>query len=180
VKAAMERAMKRRIINKQNNSSGCVVCGDRNKFSLGTRFFDLETGEVAAIFHTEEWHQGYPGRVHGGMSAAVLDETIGRAICAVEPETWGVTIELDLKYRKPVPTGAELTAVGRMTRNARKVFEGSGELLLPDGTVAVEARGKYFKVAISDIVTDEFLAGEWYKIEEEGEPSEIETGAVRS
>jgi uncharacterized protein (TIGR00369 family) len=166
--------LKHKIVNKQNNSSGCVVCGDRNRFSMNTRFYDLENGSVAAVFRTEEWHQSYPGRVHGGLVAAVLDETVGRAICVVEPETWGVTVSLALKYRKPVPTGATLRAVGRLTRNTRKLFEGSGEILLPDGTVAVECTGKYVKMHPSDLVDAEFLDREWYRVEDEDEPSELE------
>ncbi|MDR0425445.1 MAG: PaaI family thioesterase [Clostridiales Family XIII bacterium] len=165
--------MKHKITGKQNNSSGCLVCGDHNELSLNTRFYELDNGEVAAVFRTEEWHQSYPGRVHGGMSAAVLDETIGRALCVTEPEIWGVTIELELKYRKPVPTGAVLTAVGRITRNTRKIFEGTGEILLPDGTVAVEAKGKYFKMQIKELVNGKFLDDEWYQIEEDI-PEEID------
>jgi uncharacterized protein (TIGR00369 family) len=166
--------MKHKIVNKQNNSSGCVVCGDRNGFSLNTRFYDLENGEVVAVFHTEEWHQSYPGRVHGGLIAAVLDETVGRAICVVEPEMWGVTVSLEIRYKKPVPTGATLRAVGRLTRNTRKLFEGSGEILLPDGSVAVECAGKYVKMRPDELVDVEFLDREWYRIEDEGEPSEMD------
>ncbi|MDR1572354.1 MAG: PaaI family thioesterase [Clostridiales Family XIII bacterium] len=168
--------MKRRVVNKQFNSSRCVVCGDRNQFSLKTRFYDLDNGEVAAVFRTEDWHQSYPGRVHGGILSAVLDETIGRAIWVTSPDTWAVTVELELKFRKPVPTDAELKALGRVTRDARRLFEGSGEILLPDGTVAVEAKGKYFKMPVGEIASEKFLESEWYRIEDEAEPDEIELG----
>jgi uncharacterized protein (TIGR00369 family) len=166
--------MKHKIVNKQNNSSGCVVCGDRNGFSMNTRFYDLENGDVAAVFRTEEWHQSYPGRVHGGLVAAVLDETIGRTICVVEPDTWGVTVTLEIKYKKPVPTGATLRAVGKLTRNTRKLFEGSGEILLADGSVAVACTGKYLKMRPQDLVDTAFLDREWYRIEDADELSELE------
>jgi uncharacterized protein (TIGR00369 family) len=170
----LRRAMKHKIIDKQNNSSGCVVCGDRNRFSLNARFYNLENGDVVALFHTEEWHQSYPGRVHGGLIAAVLDETVGRTICAVEPDTWGVTAALEIKYRKPVPTDAALRAVGRLTRNTRKLFEGSGEILLPDGSVAASCTGKYMKMYPRELVDVSFLDNEWYRIEDADEPSELE------
>jgi uncharacterized protein (TIGR00369 family) len=168
--------MKYRVVNKQNNSSRCVVCGDHNKFSLGARFYDLENGEVAAVFHTEDWHQSYPGRLHGGLAAAVLDETIGRAMWVAEPDTWAVTVELTLRYKKPIPTDATLKAIGRVTRDTRKIFEGSGEILLPDGSVAAEGSGKYLKMPVGNIADEEFLAREWYRIEDEDEPAEIEIG----
>lgn len=165
--------MKHKVTGKQNNSARCVVCGDQNPFSLGTRFYNLEDGALAALFRTQDWHQSYPGRVHGGMIAAILDETIGRAICVEEPDCWGVTVELTLKYKKPVPTDAELKCIGRVTRNSRKIFEGEGKLLLPDGEIAATASGKYMKMSVSQIAGDAFAQSEWYYLEEE-EPEEIE------
>ena len=159
--------MGRRIVSKQFNSSDCVVCGYRNTFSLGARFYNSENGEVIAVFVPEDIHQGYPGRLHGGMAAAVLDETIGRAICIHDEHMWGVTVELELKYRKPTPVGVELKVVGRLTRDARRIFEGSGELLLPDGSVAVEAKGRYFKIPMDDMVDHAFIENDWQYIEED-------------
>ncbi|MDR0570389.1 MAG: PaaI family thioesterase [Clostridiales Family XIII bacterium] len=152
---------------KQNNSSGCVVCGDKNDFSMGTRFYETESGEVVSVFFPRKRHEGYPGRLHGGMAAALLDETIGRAICVSHPDTWGVTVELEVKYHKPLPTETELRAVGRITRDSRKIFEGSGEILLSDGTVAVEAKGKYFKIPMNEMVDKSFIENDWYYIQEE-------------
>lgn len=166
--------MKYKVTRKQNNSSRCIVCGTDNKFSLNSRFYELENGELACKFRTEDWHQSYPGRTHGGMAAAILDELIGRAMCIDEPDCWGVTVELNLKYKKPVPTEADLTAVARVTRNSRKIFEGTGELLLPDGTVAVEASGKYMKMPVGKIAEGDFVDNEWYLLEEESDPVEIE------
>lgn len=164
--------MKHKVTGKQNNSSRCIVCGDKNPLSLKTRFYELENGELAALFETLDQHQSYPGRTHGGIAAAILDETIGRAVCITEPETWGVTVELNVKYKVPVPTDTKLKAIGRITRNTRRLFEGEGELLLPDGTVAATAWGKYMKLNINDI-SEMDLESEWYTIDEE-DPAEID------
>ncbi|MCL1981686.1 MAG: PaaI family thioesterase [Clostridiales bacterium] len=165
--------MKYKITTKQNNSSNCMVCGVENEFGLKGRFYELENGELAVTFHSSGWHQSYPGRVHGGIAAAVLDELIGRAMCIDEPGMWGVTVELCVKYKKPVPTDADLLAVARVTKNSRKLFEGTGELLLPDGGVAATAWGKYMKMPIEKISGREFTEKEWFLIEEE-DPEEIE------
>jgi len=166
--------MKYKVTRKQNNSSRCIVCGTDNKFSLNSRFYELENGELACKFRTEDWHQSYPGRTHGGMAAAILDELIGRAMCIDEPDCWGVTVELNLRYKRPVPTEADLKAIARVTRNSRKIFEGCGELLLPDGTVAVEAFGRYMKMPVDKIADDDFVDKEWYLLEEENDPEEME------
>lgn len=83
-----------------------------------------------------EEHLSYPGRLHGGISFAILDETIGRAVTIAHPGTWGVTAELTLRYRKPLPVEGEIRAVGRITRDTHRLFEGTGEILLDDGSVA--------------------------------------------
>ena len=165
--------MKYKITGKQNNSANCMVCGTENKFSLNSRFYELDNGELAVTFRSEDWHQSYPGRVHGGIAAAVLDELIGRALGIAQPGVWGVTVELSIKYKKPIPTEADLKAIARITKNSRLIFEGEGELLLPDGSVAAHAWGKYMKMPIEKISGREFSTNEWFLIEED-EPTELE------
>ena len=164
--------MEYKVTRKQNNSDRCVVCGTQNKFSLNARFYEVEDGKLICTFRTEDWHQSYPGRTHGGISAALIDELIGRAMSIEEPECWGVTVELNVKYKKPVPTEADLKGIAYITRNTRKIFEGAGQLILPDGTVAVEATGKYMKMPISEIA-EGFAEEEWYLLDEE-DPKTIE------
>lgn len=153
--------MQHRIVAAQNISRMCVVCGTENAFGLHTRFYELENGELLGEFDPAEHHQSYPGRLHGGIASALLDETIGRAINTTDHEAWGVTVELTVRFRKPVPLDAPVRAVGRITRDSRRLFEGTGEIVLEDGTVAVEATGKYMKMPISSIVDGDFDA-EWY------------------
>ena len=169
----MEGIVKQKIKRKQNNSARCIVCGDQNKASLNYPFYELENGETAATFRSEDWHQSYPGRMHGGMAAGVLDELIGRAAANGRDDFWGVTVELRLKYKKTIPTEADLKAVARVTRQNRKLFEGTGEILLEDGTVAVEAWGKYMIMPLDKISDGSFEETEWYRIEED-DPEEID------
>ncbi|MHB8770654.1 MAG: PaaI family thioesterase [Syntrophales bacterium] len=143
--------MKQRVVAKQENCAHCMVCGLENEFGLKAAFFELENGEVAALFRPQERHQSYPGRLHGGMAAAILDETIGRAMMLKNRGVWGVTAELSLRYLLPVPLEGELRAVGRITRDTRRLFEGTGEILLPNGDVAVSACGKYLKLPLDKI-----------------------------
>ena len=53
------------------------------------------------------------------------------------------------------------------------MFEGSGEIILPNGDVAVTATAKYMKLPIDQIVEGEFLEGEWIKVDDE-EPVEYQ------
>lgn len=155
--------MKYKITATQNISQNCLVCGVGNDFGLKSRFYETETGELIALFTPQQIHQSYPNITHGGISAAILDETIGRAIMiSHDRNTFGVTIELSVRYKKPVPYGVELKAVGRITRDGGRIFEGSGELYLPDGTLAASAEGKFMKRQLEQITDKSFTEHEWF------------------
>jgi uncharacterized protein (TIGR00369 family) len=106
-------------------------------------------------------HQGYPGRLHGGMASTLLDETMGRAINTLEPDAWGVTVKLSVKFRKPVPLDRDVRAIARITKVGSRLFEGAGEIVLDDGSVAVEATGTYMKLPIDRISEGDFGL-EWF------------------
>jgi len=130
----------------------CLVCGLKNKFGLYTSFYELDNGELLAVFKPREEHQSYPGRLHGGIISTILDETIGRAIMIRHAHAfWGVTMEITVRFKKLVPLDQELRVIGRITKDSRRVFEGTGEILLPDGTVAAEGQGKYMKLPLEKI-----------------------------
>jgi len=153
--------MRQRVIAKQENSSMCLVCGLKNQFGLKAAFYELENEELLAIIHPVEQHQSYPGRLHGGIATAILDETIGRAILIKDRNLWGVTIEFNTRYRQPVPLDEEIRVIGRIDHIANRYFEGSGEILLGDGSTAVEGKGKFFKLPLDNITDFDFEEQEW-------------------
>jgi len=153
----------------------CFVCGLNNSFGLKSRFFELESGELLAIFRPEEQHQGYPGRLHGGLAATILDETIGRSIMISTSDTiWGVTVEFSMRLKKPVPMDGEIRVVARTTSENRRFFEGSGEILLPDGGIAVQATGRYMKVDIEKITDFDFEEQQWGVVAMEDDPTTVD------
>jgi acyl-coenzyme A thioesterase PaaI-like protein len=157
----------------------CLVCGRDNPLGLHARFYELAPEEPAVagaqaestpaagpellgVFHVLEEHQSYPGRLHGGISSTILDETIGRAILLIQPGAWGVTVEFAVRFRKPVPLDEEVRCVARITRDTSRLFEGTGEILLADGSVAVEGSGKYIKQTLEGITDHDFVEREWF------------------
>jgi acyl-coenzyme A thioesterase PaaI-like protein len=155
----------------------CLVCGLKNPYGLMASFYELDDAELLCIFKPSDVHQSYPNRLHGGVSAAILDETIGRAInCGRKDMVWGVTVEFGTQFKKPVPLDAELRAVGRITSETGRIFEGEGDLLLPDGTVAVTGRGKYIKLPLERIADFDAEEQEWRVTRSETDPEVVETG----
>jgi acyl-coenzyme A thioesterase PaaI-like protein len=164
-----------RVTAKQPNSKMCLVCGLDNIAGLKAAFYELETDQLLGIFTPRDHHQGYPGRLHGGIAASLLDETIGRAIRMRHgDELWGVTIELTTRFRQPVPLNEPIRAVGRITRETRRHFEGEGKILLPDGSVAVEATGRYFKMMLDMISDFDFDEQQWRIVPSQDDPMEFE------
>ena len=166
--------MEYKVIKKQQNSRKCLVCGIKNEVGLKASFYELENGEVVSIFKPIEEHQSYPGRLHGGVASAILDETIGRAIMVEHKDIWGVTVELNLKYKKPVPLNEELRVVGRITRDSSRLFEGTGEILLSNGEIAVTGYGKYMKMPIEKIANFDEDHEEWQILLSDQDPMEID------
>ncbi len=166
--------MEYKVRKKQQNSKKCLVCGLKNELGLKASFYELENDELVAVFKPLEEHQSYPGRMHGGMAGAILDETIGRLIMAKDENLFGVTVELNLKYKKPVPLDEELRVVARITRDNRKLFEGSGEILLKNGEVAVTAHGKYWKIPMSEMTEFDPEEQEWKVFSSESDPLKID------
>lgn len=160
------RSRTRRVLASQNISRMCLVCGADNPLGLQARFYVLDDGEIAGVFEPLAAHQSYPGRLHGGIASAILDETIGRAMMIVNPDVWGVTIEFTARFRRPLPVDREIRARARITRDTHRMFEGTGEIVLDDGSVAVEGRGRYLRQPL-DRIAEGFDGSQWFSDERE-------------
>jgi acyl-coenzyme A thioesterase PaaI-like protein len=161
--------MKYRVTKKQNNSDMCFVCGLNNQAGLHTKFYELEHQIILGVFHGENIHQSYPTRMHGGIITALLDETIGRAIQIIEPNSFGVTYDLNIRFQKPVPLHQILYAVGKITEDRKRLFLGEGYLCTSDGQILATCNAKYFKQDIKDIVSKDnyFLEEQWIYVDDE-------------
>jgi uncharacterized protein (TIGR00369 family) len=167
--------VKHKVLKKQHISKMCFVCGNINDSGLHAKFYETENNELVAVISPSAQHQGYPGRMHGGLAATILDETMARSISNGKNEQiWGVTLELKTKFRKPVPLGQELKIVGRVTNEGNRSFEGTAEIILPNGEVAVSAEGKYLKMDINKIANDTGVNDDWFFAENPDDPSEID------
>jgi acyl-coenzyme A thioesterase PaaI-like protein len=167
--------MKIKVVGKQQNCKMCLVCGLKNPFGLKASFYELENDEVVAIFRPLEEHQGYPGRLHGGIASAILDEAIGRAvIMRYDEEVWGVTVDFSIVFRKPIPLNEELKVVGRVTEAKSRFFSGTGEIILGNGDVAATGTGRYMKLPIEKIGNFDYEENEWKVVAADNDPEYLE------
>ena len=65
-----------KTILENNAYSWCFACGKDNPTGLHMRF-ELDDDKCTAYFTPRREHQSYPGRMHGGLVAVLLDEVTG-------------------------------------------------------------------------------------------------------
>ena len=142
-------------MRKQPASRMCFVCGRQNPCGLKMDFYeDAEAEQVRATLRVPDAFQGYPGVVHGGIVAAILDEVAGRAVLLFgDDDDLMATLRLTVRYRQPTPTETPLVAVGWQERGSGVGARVAGEIRLEDGTVTAECE------CLLSRVTDEFGGG---------------------
>ncbi len=127
---------------KQPSSRYCFMCGKQNPIGLKMEWMnDKEEKLIKGIVVVPEHFNGYPGVVHGGIVAAILDETAGRSVLlSGDDDNLMVTLKLEVVYKLPTPTETELTAVGWATKMSKHRAFVEAELRLPDGTVTASCK----------------------------------------
>jgi acyl-coenzyme A thioesterase PaaI-like protein len=80
--------------------------------------------------------QGGPGLVHGGVLALLIDHAMG--CVAAGPQRPAMTVQLDLRYRRPTPVGVPLTVAARLDRVEGRKLHLSATISV-DGQVTVDA-----------------------------------------
>ena len=120
------------------------AAGRDNPIGLRLEFKEGLDGHEA-LFVPREEHQGYAGIVHGGIIATIMDEAMGDHVYRLSGEK-APTARLELRYLKAVPIRQQLRVVATVARRKGRMYETKGELFLQDGSLAVEAAGKFFVV----------------------------------
>lgn len=129
----------------------CFICGVENPVGLHLHIYEIEPGIIETSYLAPEHFQGYPGVLHGGIVAALLDEISGRAhMGEADDPRFMFTGKLEVKYRKNVPIGKPLRIVGKAGRERTRFVESwagiydqeSGELLAEANAVHINVPGE--------------------------------------
>ena len=141
-----------KVTRKQKNSRMCAICGLNNQYGVKAPFYNMEDNSVMTKFQYKEVHQSYPGRVHGGLITAMLDELGLRAYWVEDENQFAVTMKLDTEYRKPVPYEQDLIGIGKIIKSTPKFLKAEAKILDIHGNVLANAEGTYIKLDTSKIV----------------------------
>ena len=121
----------------------CFGCGRDNPIGLKL-VFQWDGTTARSEFIPPEVYQGWPGILHGGIMACILDEAMGYA--ALFDTGRCVTAKMQIKLKQPTLVGSLLLITASVTRRTRKLVETEARVVLKDGTVLAEATGTHFIV----------------------------------
>ena len=128
---------------KQPNSRHCFICGLENPIGLHLHIYETKAGVVESQYIAPDHFQGYPGVLHGGIVAAIIDEISGRAHMGSDPMNprFMFTGKLEVRYRRNVPIGKMLKIVGKAGKSKRNfaeawagIYDAETDELLAEGT----------------------------------------------
>jgi uncharacterized protein (TIGR00369 family) len=120
----------------------CVVCAPSHPLGLRVEYHADAAGVVHAEFPCQRVFQGYPGQLHGGVIAALLDGAMTNCLFAQGIE--GVTGELMVRFLRPVVTDRMATVRACLTRVSHRLYILEAELTQEQVPVA-RAQGKFLK-----------------------------------
>ncbi len=133
---------------KQPNSKMCFICGLENPIGLHLHMYETEPGVIETKYIAPDHFQGYPGVLHGGIVAALIDEISSRTQMGSDPKNprFMFTGKLEVKYRKNVPVGKMLKIIGKAGKSKRNMAESwagiydaeTNELLAEGTTVCID------------------------------------------
>lgn len=129
----------------QPSSRHCFVCGVDNEHGLHIRFFDTHPGVVSAEVNIPGSYQSYPGVIHGGIIATMLDEVATRVFFSESRIV--VTAKMEIVYRKPAPLNTPLKLVGRALQDKGRICKALGQLLTNENVLLAEAEVMMIEVS---------------------------------
>lgn len=142
-----------KTVGKQKNSKMCFICGLDNEFGVRAQFHNMADGSVATLFKYDARHQSFPGRVHGGLIASMIDELGLRGLWSYEggEDNFGVTMRLETQFRKPVPYGEQLLGVGKIVKRMSRFFVVESKIYDLNGETLASGSTNYIRLDVGKI-----------------------------
>ena len=119
----------------------CFVCGPENPVGLHL-IFEESAGGIHTRMRFATHFQGWQGITHGGLISTLLDEVMAKAVQA--RGLYGVTAEMTVRFRKPVPTEKEVVVSGRVTEQRGRLVFTEGEIADTEGNILASAQARFY------------------------------------
>ncbi|MBO5698918.1 MAG: PaaI family thioesterase [Bacteroidaceae bacterium] len=121
----------------------CFGCAPTNPWGLKLEVFE-DGDDIVSFWKAHDNFQGWVKTLHGGIQATLIDEVAGWLIFR-KMQTAGQTVRLNMKYKKPIPTGDDVTLTirARLKETKRNLAIIESEILY-NNEVCTQADVTYF------------------------------------
>jgi len=127
----------------------CFGCAPMN--SIGLRLVFEDRGDsIAADVTLGREYESFPGVVHGGIVATILDEVLSQAVYR-SGQISVFTTGLRVRYGRPMETGMAHVAYAEITKHDETTVRAAGRIELPDGSLVAAGDGVFY------LLTEEVL-----------------------
>ena len=140
-----EEILKEKYVREFGKFATCFGCRSEG---IGATGYETESGHVVGEITAKECHEGFEGVIHGGIIGTYFDEVMWKQTRVMLPEMYCMTVEMNVKYLKPVHVGDHIKVVTSPGAINGRLVTATAELVLPDGSVAATSEGKY--IAMKD------------------------------
>lgn len=142
-------------INLTDKGYNCFACAPSNPCGLKMEFYE-DGDDIVSLWTPGDNYQGWLDTLHGGIQATLMDE-IGGWIIARKFQTSGMTTNLNIKYKKPIPTGKDVTIEIRgRVKEVKRMFVFIEAEIRYDGEVRSSAEMTYYTFS-KDIAEKDFM-----------------------
>lgn len=135
----------RKIKNPFEHREGycCFGCSPANPIGIRMEFYE-DGDDIVSFWNPKTYYQGWFDTMHGGILATIADETAAWTMFR-KLQTTGMTVSLDLRYKKAVmTTEGQITVRGRIAGQRRNLVTIGVTIENSRGEVCVEATAVYF------------------------------------
>ncbi|MCB0340833.1 MAG: PaaI family thioesterase [Bdellovibrionales bacterium] len=123
--------------------NGFVNCANNN-VGLRATFHRIDSDGVGCRWiNQQSGLEGYPGMIHGGISAALLDELMTNTVFHSIGK-FGVTYKGTFSWHKPLPAGSEVTGKGEVVYKSKDFIRVRAYLFRKDGKVFASSDAVFY------------------------------------
>jgi uncharacterized protein (TIGR00369 family) len=122
----------------------CFGCGPGNPHGLRLKFSVAEDLTVVCDAIADEFYEGPPGYLHGGIIATLLDEAMSKANRA--QGVTAMTRHMSVDYLRPVPSNTPIRILGHVTRSEGRKHWATAEIRNHEGKALAKATGLFIAI----------------------------------
>lgn len=115
---------------------------------LGGNILDIEVGYVKMKYTIRHEMTNPMGNIHGGATAAILDDIMGLMVFTLRNDKFFTTISLTVDYLASAKEGEEITGEARVVKQGSRIIFTDAQLYRADGKLMANGRSHLIEAFI--------------------------------